>query len=144
MHSYVYPHIYTLQLMSVYWIVQQVQYKCFDCHHHVLLFSLACIIMVHGTQKHPLSNLVVIQLRFLHTSIHGILFYHYFQWCVVFIVSYVRHFSPIWVFKSVIFICLDRSRTIFGLCLRFWINGCDNILLASKYSGWIINILFCI
>ena len=31
-----------------------------------------------------------------------------------------------------------------GLCLRLWWNGCEKILFASKYFGWIINSLFCI
>ena len=30
-----------------------------------------------------------------------------------------------------------------GLRLRFWLNGSEIILLASKISGWIINYLFC-
>ena len=63
-HLYVSTNIYTLQLMTVDCIVQQVQYKYFDCRHHVLPLSLACIIMVHGTQKHPLSNLAIIQFCF--------------------------------------------------------------------------------
>ena len=45
-------------------------------------------------------------------------------------------------FLSGIFICLDRSWTMFGLRLRFRINGSEIILLASKNSGWIINVLF--
>ena len=43
-------------MMSVNWIFQRVKYKTFDCHHHVLSLSLSCIILVHGTQKYPLSN----------------------------------------------------------------------------------------
>ena len=31
---------------------------------------------------------------------------------------------------------------MFGLCLRFWKNGCEKILLASKYSGWIIDFIY--
>ena len=50
--------------MSVYCIVERVQYKYLYLHHHVLPLSLACRIMFHWTQNHPLSNLVAIQLRF--------------------------------------------------------------------------------
>ena len=45
-------HIQTLQLMSFDCIVQRVQYKYFDCHHHVLPLSLAYRIVVHATQMH--------------------------------------------------------------------------------------------
>ena len=48
--------------MSVDCIVQQVQYEYFDCHQHMLLLSLACRILVHGTQKHHVSKAVSVQL----------------------------------------------------------------------------------
>ena len=47
-----------------------------------------------------------------------------------------------YLFLSDIFICLDRSWTMFGLRLRFWINGSEIEFLASKHSGWKIDFLF--
>ena len=52
----------------------------------MLPLSLACRIMVHGTQNFHESSLVLIQQSVLHMSFHGNLFYHYCQWCVWFCV----------------------------------------------------------
>ena len=71
MHSWVSYHYFNLQMLSVDCIVQRVQYKIFNCRHPVLLLSLAYRIMVHGTQKHHWSNIVLIKLPFLLMSIHG-------------------------------------------------------------------------
>ena len=79
MHYDVYTQNEAHRLMYVEQIVQQVQYKFYVWCHHMLLLSLACIIMVHGTQNYHESNLVLMQLHCLHMSFHGIMSYHYFQ-----------------------------------------------------------------
>ena len=104
---------YTIRFLLTYCIVQQVQCKSFYFRHHVLLLLLSFRIMVHVTQKHHLSNLDLIKLSFLHTSIHSSLLYNSWQWCVVFGVLDVQHFYQIYVFKAI------SSLVLTGLALMF-------------------------
>ena len=73
-------------------IFQQVQYKFYVWFHHMLPLSLACRILVHGTQNYHKSNLVLMQLHCLNMYFYGIKFYHYCQWCVWFCVFAVWYF----------------------------------------------------
>ena len=122
-------------------IVQQVQYKFYVWLHHKLPLSLACRILFHRTQKFHESNLVLMQLTGLHMSFHGILFYHYFKWCVWFCVFAVWYFFSNPCFLNDLFISPVRSWTLFGLLLRFWINWSAILWLETIHSGWMRNFL---
>ena len=129
--------------MSFDCIVQRVQYKYFDCHHQVLLLSLDCRILVQGTQKHNLSNLFVIQLHFLHTPIHGILSYHSCQLCVIFGVFSFQPCSQTSVFKALSKFSWQVMNHVWFM-FKMMNKWMWEYILASKYSGWIINSLFCL
>ena len=121
-------------------IVQQVQYRFYVWFHHMLQLSLACRIMVHGTQNFHESNLVLMQLTSLHISIHGNMFYHYCQWCMWFCVFWFDTFFQS-LFLSDLFISPVRSWTLFGLLLRFLINWSAILWLATINYWWMINFI---
>ena len=107
MHSYVSPYILTLQLMSVDFIVQQVQYKyltviimCYCFHQLIEFWFNSGSRILKASLIQPGYNTT----SFFHISFHSILFYHSCQLCVLFGVFSVWRCYKIAVFKVLSFV----------------------------------------